>query len=308
MWVKFTGKKYTRSWEIQRSSHPSTLCFYRGWRTGVFFQWENLLGVLLSTSPNPAVVWPAPRPPRAHSLNGLSSAAIAGDSPTFRNTQIIWTPTVDIHSEREKKRVEGTAARSDMSPMGLIMISDALNPLAAAAQQERLHICRAEVGWKLQTSCGINPRKIPPRKSTFHIASAGWNNNFNLNPAEPQRFLVVVKAIKKNKLITSGFKLTTQWAPATGRHVGAQVRKDWEVCTRWWHLMAACSGRPPPPSPCGVSLSTGPSGSGGVSLSQTETSLRSFQKIWFLLGYQPISTSSTSPTFLTQIPAMLLPN
>lgn len=55
---------------------------------------------------------------------------------------------------------------------------------------------------------------MPLRKSTFHIASVGWNNNFNLNPAEPWGFmnysLVVVKAIKKNMLITNELKLTTQ--------------------------------------------------------------------------------------------------
>lgn len=106
------------------------------------------------------------------------------------------------------------AAGSDVTPTGLNMVSDALNLPAAAAQQERLLICRAEVGRRLQTSHGINPQKIALRKSTFHIANVGWNNNSNLNPAEPWRFmnyfLVVVKAIKKNKLITSGLKLTMQ--------------------------------------------------------------------------------------------------
>lgn len=101
-----------------------------------------------------------------------------------------------------------------MSPTGLNTVSNALNPPAAAAQQERLHICRAEVGRRLQTSRGIHPQKMPLRKSTFHIASVGWNKNFNLNPAVPRRFmnyfLVVMKAIKKYKLITSGLKLTTK--------------------------------------------------------------------------------------------------
>lgn len=69
----------------------------------------------------------------------------------------------------------------------------------------------------------------------FHIARVGWNNNLNLNPAEPQRvmnyFLVVMKAIKKNKQFTSGLKLTTQGMSVTERYVGAQVRKHWEACT-----------------------------------------------------------------------------
>lgn len=65
----------------------------------------------------------------------------------------------------------------------------------------------------MQTSHGINPQKVPLRKSTFHIASVYWNNNFNLNLAEPRRFmsyfLVVMNAIKKNKLITSVLKLAS---------------------------------------------------------------------------------------------------
>lgn len=81
-------------------------------------------------------------------------------------------------------------------------------------------------------------QKRPPRKSMFHIPSVGWNNNFNLNPAEPWRvmnyFLAVVKAIKKNKQFTSGLKLTTQGTSITERYVGAQVNKHWGACTSWW--------------------------------------------------------------------------
>lgn len=44
------------------------------------------------------------------------------------------------------------AAGNDMSPMGLNTVSNVPNLLAAVTQQERLHVCRAEVGRKLQTS------------------------------------------------------------------------------------------------------------------------------------------------------------
>lgn len=91
--------------------------------------------------------------------------------------------------------------------------------------------------------------------------------------------------------------------------LGAQVRKGWEACTRWWHLMVASCRRPAPPSP----MVCWPEHRAiqrrkKISPSQTETSLLSFQKIWVLLSYQPISTSSTFPTFWTHVPATLLLN
>lgn len=74
----------------------------------------------------------------------------------------------------------------------------------------------------------------------FHIANVGWNNNFNLKPAESHRvmnyFLVVVKAIKKSKQFTIGLKLTTHGTSVTERYAGAQVKKHWKACTFWLHV------------------------------------------------------------------------
>lgn len=103
-----------------------------------------------------------------------------------------------------------------MSPVGLNMVNDALNlPAAAAAQEQRLHICRADGGKEAASITWMRtPKDAPIWKSMLHTASVCWSHDFNLNSAETWRcmnyFLVVMKAIKKDKLITSGLKLATQ--------------------------------------------------------------------------------------------------
>lgn len=252
-WDKFTGKNCTQGWETQKALAPAILALYvlteGEEQEYLFIQQENLLSVLLSTFLNPAVIWPAPRSLRASSLNVFSWAVIAAHSPPFKNTNYLNC----IHSEGEKKRVGGWDSSREWCVSNRTEHSQRCSKSASCC-------CPAEKaahlqGWSrdAQTSHGINPQKVPLRKSTFHIARVYWNNNFNLNLAEPWRFMsyfqVVMNAIKKNKLITSALKLTTQWVSATGRYEGTQVRKDWEACTRWWHLMAAYGRRPPPPHP-----------------------------------------------------------
>lgn len=200
-----------------------------------------------------------------------------------------------------------------MSPRGLNTVSAAWRqpPISAsccpAGEDAHLHAWGGKE--RMQISLQIHSQKRPLRKSMFHIARVGWNNNLNLNPAEPQRvmnyFLVVMKAIKKNKQFTSGLKLTTQGTSVTERYVGAQVRKHWEACTSWW-LHVTQDHLPPHPMMCQPEHRTVQL-KGRVSLSWTETSLHPFQRIWVLLGYQPISTT-ISPTFITHVSAMLLLN
>lgn len=101
--------------------------------------------------------------------------------------------------------------------MGLNTVNDALNlpAAAAAAQKQRLHNCRADGGKEAPSITWMKtPKDAPIWKSMLHTASVCWSHDFNLNSAEPWKcmnyFLVVMKAIKKYKLITSGLKLATQ--------------------------------------------------------------------------------------------------